>query len=362
MKTQGYINKSPDIIFIMFLIIAIILVFSLSVTWPILNGWDDSIYVLYNRYLGLSSSNILRWFSSSIGGLYMPLPMLSYMVDYSIWGLNSVGYHLQNIFWHIIAVIFIYKNFRLFEVKSWIAFFICLIFAFHPQRVESVVWIAERKDVLCCAFYFSGIYFYIKNYDKKPPIVSFVLFILAILSKPMAISLPAILIVFLFYKTKAYNPVYYIKKLYPFLAVMLFFIPLSLLTHENSVIMRSSFFTRIYNGFYNFLWYAKQTLFPYNLSPIYPRISFHDTVIFTIIAYAVLTLIVLMFFLKEKETFTYKILPVILCYLLSLLPVCGLVVVPGAMDRSDRFSYIPSVYLLFGIALICNYLSLFGKL
>lgn len=352
MSFLDFIEKKTDHIFITLLVLAVVFVFSLSIQYPILNGWDDNVYVLNNQYLSLSYSNILRWFSTSIGGLYMPLTMLTYMQDYSIWGLNSIGYHLQNIFWHIIAVIFIYKIFRVFEIRNWIAFSICLIFAVHPQRVESVVWIAERKDVLCCAFYFISIYFYIKHYEKKLCISSFIFFILAILSKPMAITLPVILAVFLFSKIRTCNPGFYAKKLWPFFIVMVFFLPVSILTQSGIITQGISLPIRLYNVFYNFLWYAKQSLIPYDMMPLYPRISFYDTAFYVITVYIVLIYVALKLFLTNKETFLYKILPIIFCYAVSLLPVSGLVVLPGVTDNADRFSYIPSAFILFGIAVI----------
>ncbi|MCF7889445.1 MAG: hypothetical protein K9L78_04920, partial [Victivallales bacterium] len=89
------------------------------------------------------------------------------MFDYNIWGFYSFGYHLQNIFWFIAASIAFYQILNLFRIKPVIAFLLTLIFAVHPQRIESVVWLSERKDVVCTAFYFWCIFFYIKNTKKN---------------------------------------------------------------------------------------------------------------------------------------------------------------------------------------------------
>ena len=181
---------------------------------------------------------------------YIPFTMFSYMLDYNIWGLNSFFYHFQNIFWHILTTLALFNIFRKFNISLLISFLICLIFSCHPQRVESVVWISERKDVLCAAFYFWSIYFYINSKRKT----SFILFICAMLSKPMAISLPLILFLYEYYtvngkksllaclafgtgiankklishpakvsKNRSLQFIIYLKKLYPFLIVMVLF-------------------------------------------------------------------------------------------------------------------------------------------
>ena len=184
------------------LILVVIICFVYSYSWEfrIFDVWDDQVYILYNKHLYFSLSNILYWFTHKCVGIYLPLTMITYIFDYSIWGLNSFGYHLQNIFWHIVTVLAVYNCFRLFKIKCWIALFLCIIFAVHPQRVESVVWLSERKDVLCAAFYFLSLYFYIKNRYAKFSIFAFLFFILSMLSKPMAVSLPIILLIYEFYR------------------------------------------------------------------------------------------------------------------------------------------------------------------
>ena len=195
-------NKTSKIEFCFqfFLILLVCFIYSYSWKFEIFDDWDDHVYILNNRYLSMSWSNILYWFTHDCVGVYLPITMLSYMVDYSIWGFNSFGYHLQNIFWHIVTVLAVYNCFRLFKIKSWIVFFLCLIFAVHPQRVETVVWLSERKDVLCAAFYFLSIYFYIRNKNKRFSIIAYLFFILSILSKPMAVSLPIVLLLYEFYR------------------------------------------------------------------------------------------------------------------------------------------------------------------
>ena len=281
--------------------------------------------------------------------------MLSYMLDHTLWGLNSFGYHLQNIFWHIVATLAIYNCFRLFNIKSWIAFFICLIFAVHPQRVESVVWLSERKDVLCAAFYFLSIYFYIKNYDKKFSFAAFAFFLLSILSKSMAISLPVILLLYEFYRQRNFNLKHYFSKLWPYFLISIIFIPITIAAQGETIHSSRNLLTfdRFYSILYNGYWYIKQTISPSELNPIYPLthpfyyvteiiLFYFGALVFTIIA-----------FFKSKKLFIYKILPLILAYIAVLLPIIGLIRL-GSIDHADRYSYIPSVLIWFSLGLVLS--------
>jgi len=386
------------------LIIIILLVYSFSINYPIFNNWDDQINILYNRRLSFTFNNIIYWFSHKCVGVYLPITMLSYMVDYSIWGLDSFGYHLQNIFWHIVTVLAIYNCFRLFNIKPWITFFLCLIFAVHPQRIESVVWLSERKDVLCASFYFLSIYFYIKSRDTKFSIIAFLFFILSMLSKPMAVSLPIVLFLYEFYrssvksgklsvisnqtcppvldeprrksevgdqKSKIQHSTFKIKhpaifrvickirgskffELWPYFLVIILFIPITIIT-QTDIKFESipvSIYDKLYSTIYNIYWYFKGTLIPGDLNPLYPTISFLYSATEVVVFYVAGFTFIIILFIKHRTLFIYKVLPILLCFIISLLPVVGLIRL-GVIDHADRYSYIPSVFIwfLFGIFL-----------
>ena len=414
------VNKfNWNIFYQLLLIVLICWLYSYSWNYPIMDVWDDQYYILYNNKLVLSLSNVLYWFTHKCVGVYLPVTMLSYMFDYSIWGLNSFGYHLQNIFWHIVVTIVIYHCFRLFKIKSWIAFFLCLIFAVHPQRIESVVWLSERKDVLCAAFYFLSIYFYLKKYTKpnninteicrlkavlqRFPLTSFIFFILAMLSKPMAVSLPIVLVLYEFYQwrktyqleaincrdtrcvsetcnmqatatrhaphastkkpnnsnSRAIRSIRVIRgsisRLLPFFIFILLFIPITIITQTDFefVSPHIPIYTKLYIALFNIYWYFKETLFSTDLNPLYPMVTLFYSSMKVIVFYISCFILFLFLFLKKRSLFLYKVVPLILCFMISLLPVIGLIKL-GAIDRADRYSYIPSVFIWFGIGIILN--------
>jgi hypothetical protein len=396
--------KSREIIYQLLLISIIIFLYSFSWHYPIYGGWDDVRYILRNQNLSFSFSNVWYWFTHPCVGCYLPVTMLSYMFDYSLWGLSSFGYHLQNIFWHIIAVIAVYKCFKLFNIKSWIAFFLCLIFAIHPQRIESVVWLSERKDVLCAAFYFLCIYFYIKNHDKKFSITAFIFFILSMLSKSMAISLPVILLIYEFYRygKERWKTIDYrletlgrgqcpengeqraevrkqrknakptclidlirllgrslgtkpgsLTRLWPYFVALAIFIPIAIGAQGKSFNSNSHILS--YHGYYrvifNLFWYFKQTVLPNELNPIYPLISISGTVFRLAVFYITVIIMFTIIYLKSKTVFLYCVLPILFCYLFSMLPVSGFFLL-GGTDHADRYSYISSVFVWFSVGLI----------
>ena len=434
--------------------------------YQFLGSFDDNVYVVKNPHLSFSFSNIILFLKKPYYAMYIPLTMLSYMFDFNLWGLNSFGYHLQNVFWHIVATIAIYKCFRLFKIKSWIAFFLCLIFAVHPQRIESVVWISERKDVLCAAFYFLSIFFYVKNSNGKFSITAFIFFILAILSKPMAISLPFVLVLYEFYrsnkdnrletvdcrlkagwkgtvvgekeravgcqlsvvserkdvisdplsvvseqkkenknrllnkknclstkdtKLKNKNSVFsvvnpirvlrvfrgqifrafsvfrgkdfraiseirgYIFTLWPYFLIILIFIPISIATQSNAGAIRANnhFFSvsRLYTILYNIYWYFKQAFFPIELNPFYPHHILFNGTIELLFFYLGSILLIVVTLKQNLIFFVYVILPLLLTFIVSLLPVIGIISL-GAVTHADRWSYIPSAFIWFSIGLL----------
>ncbi|HBM15193.1 MAG TPA: hypothetical protein DD381_02440 [Lentisphaeria bacterium] len=340
-----------DTFSILLLTIAIAFVYSFSANFPFIN-WDDYAYVAHNGFLPFSFDNIRTLFSRSFVGLYIPLTMLSYMLDYAIWGLNPLGYHLQNIFWHIVAVVFVYKIFRYFDIRSSIALLICLFFALSPQRVESVVWISERKDVLCAALYFMSIYFYLKYPTKKGFAVSFVLFVFAVFSKPMAVSLPFVLYIYEKYKDKDIRHIFYPLKLYPFFILSLILMPLAMKI-KGGTSLEFNFVSCISTSLHNLFWYVYKTFSPLNSLPVYPKIPDASTTIVTILLSGIFALAILVCLFLRKRSAFFITLAIISCYIISILPVSGLVTI-GYIDHADRYSYIPSVFLLLGLSLLLN--------
>ena len=191
---------------------SIILVITFLVFSPALKGeflvWDDDNHVVDNAHVrSLAADNIMAIFSSRVNNTYIPLTTLVFAVEYHFFKLNPFIFHFTNIILHLgvcSLVFWLALRLRLTSIGAAMA---TLIFAIHPMHVESVAWITELKDVLYAIFYLGALHVYLSyirfpftgNGSKQKPAVRFyawtILFgILSILAKPMAVSLPFILL------------------------------------------------------------------------------------------------------------------------------------------------------------------------
>jgi hypothetical protein len=187
--------------------------------------WDDNRYVYENPHIRSFGVGFLKWaFSSFYAANWHPLTWISHALDYAIWGLNPLGHHLTNsVFYGVntfIVVLLVLKLMENYKGRTGfldgggrllVAGTTGLLFGLHPIHVESVAWVAERKDLLCTLFFLLSIMAYI-NYAgaivtestensvvshvfSKKYLLAFGLFIFALLSKPMAVSLPFVLLI-----------------------------------------------------------------------------------------------------------------------------------------------------------------------
>jgi len=183
--------------------------------------WDDPQNFLENtHYRGLSLSH-LRWmWTTAHMGHYMPVTWLTLGLDYEMWGLDPAGYHLTSLLLHAVAAVVFYgvavsllatalpgAEPRALRIG---AAFAAVVFAVHPLRVESVAWATERRDVLCGVFYLGAILAYLRHVEKGKSgrwyWTSVLCAALAVLSKSMAVSLSAVLVILDVYPLRRLGP------------------------------------------------------------------------------------------------------------------------------------------------------------
>lgn len=169
--------------------------------------WDDDAYVVSNRTV--QSDDALRhiWTKPRSLPQYYPLVHTTYWVEYRLWGLDPLGYHLVNVLLHTLGAVLLLCVLRKLNVPAaWVA---AAVFAVHPIHVESVAWITERKNVLSGAFYFGSLLTYLnwrpfgEGQQAKRHwmyVMAFVLFLCALLSKSITASLPAAMLVLTWWK------------------------------------------------------------------------------------------------------------------------------------------------------------------
>lgn len=175
-------------------------------------NWDDGMIYQNPQVRHLDWTGIKKIFTLEQGNTYQPIRMLSYAIDYKIWKLNPIGYHITNILFYILTCIMVFFTLRLLSTElrkeaspyshGRVAIFGALLFAAHPVHVEAVTWLAARKEVLQGFFFFLAFYFYLKGREeetsKKTVYLSIVLasFLLAILSKSSAVVFPGVIILY----------------------------------------------------------------------------------------------------------------------------------------------------------------------
>ena len=162
-------------------------------------NFDDDLYVYDapNIKAGLTINGIVLAFTSPHARNWHPLTTISHMLDCQLWGLDAGGHHVTNVLLHTIAVLLLFTVLRQMTGALWKSALVAALFAIHPLHVESVVWVSERKDVLSALFFFLMLGAYVR-YARAPAIWCYllviVLFTAGLMSKPMLVSAPLILL------------------------------------------------------------------------------------------------------------------------------------------------------------------------
>jgi protein O-mannosyl-transferase len=324
-------------------------------------SWDDYHYIRDNQEIrSLSAENIAHLFhyKTFIMGNYHPFTMISYALEYKIFGLNPFWYHLNNILLHLINVLLAAYIMWLLTKKMWAVIIMALLFAIHPMRVESVVWAAERKDVLYTLFYFLALISYIKftrkdKFDVSLYFISLLCFLFSLFSKGQAVVLPLTFILIDYWEKRKFNLKLIAEKV-PFFALSLLFGILAILAQSSSLTdQRFGSYTlieRLVFAAYNLVAYLHKLIYPYNLACFYGYPSNEQMWMVYIGAIASIGLVVYGF-IKWKNN------PVIvfgsLFFLFTIFIVIQILPVGNAII-ADRYTYIPYFGLFFIIAILVS--------
>jgi tetratricopeptide (TPR) repeat protein len=353
-------------------------------------NWDDGVYVLNNQYIHLITLDSIKWMLTAFHAAnWHPLTWLSHAVDYTLFGEKAWGHHLINIIFHafnsvwvfLLSLVLIYiaekspySNFRLIELFDFKRFFVAyltsILFAIHPQHVESVAWVAERKDVLFFFFFIPALLaysIYTQFQNKKWYFASLICFALSLLSKPMAVTLPILLMLFDFYPLQQINlktidyKKWIINKI-PFFALALATGIFTLLAQSNvgavASVQQVEIQVRVLNALNSIIVYFGKWLLPLHLSPFYQlQIGQFQSIshnLPNILAILVTTIVAIYCWFKSQKFWLMSWL----FYLVTLLPVLGLIQV-GSQGMADRYTYLTTLpfYLLLSIGLVHLYLK-----
>lgn len=238
---------------------------------------DDSIMIYQNPDIqSLSTSNIKHWFTSLHEDLYHPFTSLSLAINYHFSDIQPWIYHFTNILLHLLNSLLVWAFFRK-TISARAGLWIALLFAVHPVHVESVAWASERKDTLYAFFFLMGMVQYLTyiNTKKSGDYLSVLLLAaLSLMSKPMAISFPLVLLCIDYLKGRNMHKMKVYLEKTPFALLSAGTLLLIYLgQNQEGIVVHGidySFINRMAFGAYGIAHYALHTLFPYDLSLVYP--------------------------------------------------------------------------------------------
>ena len=324
---------------------------------------DDPVYVTANPQVlgGLSWANVQWAFTDAKVPYWHPLTFLSHMLDVELYGTNAAGHHITSVLLHIMTAVMLFALLLQMTGALWRSAAVAALFSLHPLRVESVAWIAERKDVLSTCFWVATTWAYV-HYASRPGIRRYaaviVLFALGLMAKPMIVTLPFALLLLDYWPLERIRADDasrrrggmsiggLVKEKIPLFALALL---ASLVTFSAqrsigavNTLEAIPLSLRVANALHSYVAYIGDLLWPARLAALYP---YPDAVSIPRVLTAILVLAgitAVAIALRRKQPY---LAVGWFWYLGTLLPVIGLIQV-GPQARADRFTYVPHIGLL----------------
>ncbi len=346
------------------LVFAVLLVYAPTSHHAFLD-FDDGQYVTQNQHVrtGFSLSNVAWAFTSFYASNWHPITWLSHMLDCQIFGLNPGAHHSVNLSLHLMNVLLLFTLLRLGTGAVWRSFLVAALFAVHPLNVENVAWVAERKSLLSALFFFLAIAaygWYVQRPGWKRYVAVGTTFSLALMSKPMAVTLPLILLLLDYWPL---NRCAEIPQLQRWVRLASEKSPLLLMSAASSYLtvaaQRStgavlhlselSVSLRLENVLNSYAGYVWKMIWPANLAVFYPivlEVGTSQSFTHALESAVVLAAITALVFYFRSERY---LLVGWFVFLIALIPVIGIVQV-GYQAMADRYAYIPFIGLFIMLA------------
>lgn len=259
------------------ILVATFLVYSHSLNQPFLYGWDDGEYIDHPTVQNLSSENTGKFFSTFYLGMYQPIPVLTFAMNYLFSGTNSTSYKFFNLFLHLVNILLVYWLVKKLCKNESAGSIAAVLFAVHPMNVESIVWLSARSTGLFTLFYLLALLAYqrylVKGSRLKDIMLTFAFFLLALFSKSMAATLPMVLFVLDAWHHRCLNKITILEKV-PFFVFSIVFGLISIRAaasfgHIEVLEAGYTIFDRLFLLSYGVAFYIVKLFFPLNLSAIY---------------------------------------------------------------------------------------------
>ena len=358
--------------------IVLILLVTALVFAPVLNNdftnWDDPTYLKENTLIrDLSLGSIKKIFTNHLDGRYHPLTLLTYAAEYHWFGLTPRVYHLDNLLLHLANVALVFALTMVMFREPTLSLITTILFAVHPLQAEPVAWIAGRKDVLSTFFYLMALLAWIGHIQKTTPrkwpyFLSFLSFILSILAKASAVTIPLVLFLLDYYFQRPVSRKTVAEKI-PFLLGALGLGIITWLSVEaTDAFPATGLFSipdRLFLSLYAIFLYLRKLLFPVTISCFYPLPVKHGAW-FPLPVYLASAAVVLGGWLlwRKRRGIDREVLLGVLFFLIMILPVLHFIKINDSIVY-DRFSYLSSLGIFLVMANAYRYLMRnqpFGRL
>jgi tetratricopeptide (TPR) repeat protein len=355
---------------------------TLAVFWQVKNhdfiNLDDEQYVTQNPNVkaGLTFKGVAWSFTTAYADFWHPLTWLSHMLDWQLFGTWAGGHHLTSLILHAANAVLLFFALMALTGAFWQSAFVAALFSLHPLHVESVVWVAERKDVLSTFFFLLALAAYAR-YARSPGwkngLAVLIPFLFSLMAKPTYVTLPLILLLLDYWPLKRMeaqtqgqepNPkqkkkqthregktepdrkailLNLIKEKIPLLMASLLFGIMAIFVQsrsESSAFTDWPFWVRTANALISNVTYLWMTFWPAGLAPFYPHPGMAVSLLKALLAGAMM-IAVSVIAIRYARRFPYLTVGWF-WYLITLAPVCGLIQV-GKHSMADRYTYIPLV-------------------
>ena len=318
-------------------------------------GFDDTAYVTQHAWVrsGVTWQGVWNAFGSDGGIYWQPLTWLSHMLDVAFFGLNPGPHHLQNAIWHTGSMLLLFVVARRFGLGHWASLACSLLWGIHPLRVESVAWIAGRKDVLSGFFWLLSVWLYIR-YADAPTARRYLTMVgtalLGYLAKPTMVTFPFVLLLFDVWPLR--RQLGWGKRIMEKLPLFALSLLVSVITYWSqrqagalAMTPDASAFERIQNAAIAYGWYLRKTIWPTDLAVIYPYPASIPVLSFAGASIGLGAVTLLLAWQRDRYP---ALLVGLLSFLGILVPMIGLVQA-GPQPYADRFTYIASLPLLLAV-------------
>ena len=362
-------NVRPAILICLFLVIATLAVYWQVRNYPFIN-YDSRKYVTENHYVkaGLTVKSMAWSFTAVHASNWHPLTWLSHMLDCQLYGMNPGRHHLTNVLIHILNTLLLFLVLKRMTGAVWRSGLVAALFALHPLHVESVAWVAERKDVLSTFFWMLTLWSYARYVERSDfyrYLIVLLFFSFGLMAKPMLVTLPFVLLLLDYWplrrfrlglsgdsnnsQQKCFNSGLIREKI-PFLFLSAASSVITFMVQKSGGAVNSlnviPFKTRIANAVVSYGGYIGKMIWPHNLAVFYP---YPKSIPLWEVAVAGL-------FLAGVSVVTFRLritkpyfLTGWLWYIGTLVPVIGLVQV-GLQSMADRYTYVPLIGIFIIIA------------